>query len=132
VTVRAAVLLVDDERVVLESLRLQIRRMCGDGLAIECAEGVAEAWEVLEELRNEGVSVVLVLSDWLMPVTRGDAFLEEVKLRFPQMKRVMLTGQADDQAVRRVREGGLADLLLLKPWSDQDLVAMMELIPLGA
>ena len=130
-TTRAAVLLVDDERVVLDSLRLQIRRMCGDELTIECAGGAAEAWEVLDELKGEGVTIVLVMSDWLMPVTRGDAFLEEVKLRFPETKRVMLTGQADEQAIRRVRERGLADLLLLKPWSSHDLVAMMRLISPG-
>lgn len=127
---KTAVLLVDDERIVLDSLRLQIRRMRED-LVIECAGGVAEAWEVLEDLRDEDVTVLLVISDWLMPVTRGDAFLEEVKARFPEIKRVMLTGQADNDALARVRGAGLADAVLFKPWSDQDVLAMMALVSSG-
>ncbi len=125
---RQAVLLVDDEQLILDSLRLQIRRMGGGDLAIECANGVSEAWEVLDELQGDGVAVVLVISDWLMPNTRGDAFLEALKARFPGIRRVMLTGQADADALERVRARDLVDRLLLKPWSDHDLAQVLALV----
>ncbi len=124
----SAVLLVDDEPVVLDSLRRQMRLMCGDGLQVECAESVSEAWEVMAEMQAEGVSVLLIISDWLMPLIRGDAFLEEVKARFPEVKRVMLTGQADGAALRRVRDGGFVDRLLFKPWSVQELAEVVGMV----
>lgn len=125
---RFAVLLVDDEQVVLDSLRLQIRRMVGQDVMIECAASVSEAWEVIEECEADGVTLSLVISDWLMPVQRGDAFLEEVKARHPGIRRVMLTGQADKEALQRIREQGLVDLLLHKPWSDRGLSEAMSLL----
>jgi len=120
-------LLVDDEQLVLDSLRLQIRRLGRDDLAIECANSAAEAWEVIEELQGEGALILVIISDWLMPATRGDAFLEGVKARFPRIRRVMLTGQADGEALQRVTQGGVVDMVLSKPWSDRDLEMALEL-----
>jgi len=120
-------LLVDDEQLVLESLRLQIRRLGHDALAIECANSASEAWEVIEELQGEGAVILVIISDWLMPAIRGDAFLEEVKARFPGITRVMLTGQADGEALQRVSQQGVADMVLFKPWSDRDLAEALKL-----
>jgi len=86
-------------------------------------------WELLEELHADGSTVLVVISDWLMPVTRGDAFLDELKSKFPGIKRVLLTGQADEEALRRVRDRDLVDLMLHKPWSEQDIRDVMALVP---
>lgn len=47
------VLLVDDEKSVLDSLKRPLRDCYGHGVTFETAEGVSEACEVLEELRDE-------------------------------------------------------------------------------
>jgi len=125
---RIAVLLVDDERVVVESLRLQIRRLRRE-LEVECAQSVSEAWEIIEDLQADGVTVVVVISDWLMPVTRGDTFLDELKAKFPAIRRIMLTGQADEEALRRVRDRDLVHRLLHKPWTDEEIGDVLALIP---
>lgn len=127
-TQRRALILVDDERVVLDSLRLQIGRVRSTDFDIECADSVDEAWEVIAALHDEGVTVPLVMSDWLMPGTRGDAFLEQVRARLPDTHRVLLTGQADGEALRRVHEAGLVDRLLFKPWSEEDILDVVALI----
>ena len=124
-----AVLLVDDEQLVLQSLRNQYRRLIGDSdIAVECAGSVSEAWEVIEDLQEVGVQVVLVVSDWLMPSTRGDVFLADVQTRMPSIKRVLLTGQADHDVLRRVVAHGIADLLIFKPWSELDLRDTLALV----
>lgn len=118
----AVILLVDDEKTVLDALRTQIRTLFGRTLSCETAEHVDEAWEVLDELiEDEGAQVILVVSDWLMPGVKGDEFLAQVRSRYPDIVRVMLTGQADAEALERVQREELAQLLLHKPWAEDDL-----------
>lgn len=118
----AAVLLVDDEKTILDALRAQVRGLFGRRFVCETAEHVDEAWEVLDELTEDpDLNVILIISDWLMPGTRGDAFLAQVRERHPTVIRVMLTGQADADALARVRDDELAHLTLFKPWREQDL-----------
>ncbi|MBI4815567.1 MAG: response regulator [Deltaproteobacteria bacterium] len=125
---RLAVLLVDDEQLILDSLRIQIRKALGEArCAIECATDVEEAWDVIEELVASEVRIVLIFSDWLMPGTRGDAFLGEVKNRYPKITRVLLTGQADSDVLRRVQDEGIVDKLLFKPWTQGDLLHTISL-----
>lgn len=125
---KAAVLLIDDEKVILDSLRLQISRFQLD-VNIECATSVSEAWELIDELHEDNIDILLIISDWLMPVTRGDAFFEEVKNRFPNIKRILLTGQADYEALERIRSRNLVDKLMAKPWSDEDIVEVLAMLP---
>ena len=124
----AIVLVVDDEKTVLDALRAQIRTLGRGHLRCETAEGVEEAWEVLAELVDEDdQDVILVVSDWLMPGTRGDEFLAQVRAAYPSIVRVMLTGQADPEALERVQREELAHLLLHKPWQVRDVQAALAL-----
>jgi CheY-like chemotaxis protein len=126
------ILLVDDERVVLDSLRNQLRNLFGRRFRYESAENVADAWEVLDDLGNDGVDVVLIVSDWLMPDTKGDVFLTEVRARFPQTARVMLTGQADPDAIERAYKEAEVVRVLAKPWSEADLKETVEMCSAAA
>jgi CheY-like chemotaxis protein len=124
---RAVILLVDDERVVLESLKNQLRNLFGRRFRYEAAENVADAWEVLDDLGNDGVDVVLIVSDWLMPDTKGDVFLTEVRARFPRTARVMLTGQADPDAIERAYKEAAVVRVLSKPWTEAELKETVEM-----
>ena len=116
------VLLVDDEKMVLDSLKQQIRGLFGPDLECETAENAEEAWEVLEELMAEDEGrVILVVSDWLMPRVKGDELLEKVRDRYPNISRVLLTGQADPEVLARLQSEGLLDALLFKPWQAETL-----------
>lgn len=124
----AAVLFVDDEKTVLDALRAQVRGLFGRRIVCETAEHVDEAWEVLEELTEDpDHDLILIVSDWLMPGTRGDEFLAQVRSRYPGIVRVMLTGQADGAALSRVRDEELAHMTLFKPWREQDLRRAFDL-----
>lgn len=117
----AVILLVDDERTILDSLKQQIRSMFGSRFQYETAEDVAEAWEVLDELHAGGQRIVLIVSDWLMPGVRGDEFLVQVRSKHPEIVRVMLTGQADESAIERVLNEAKVLRVLHKPWSADEL-----------
>lgn len=117
-----AILCVDDEQMILLSLREQIVRHFGDRYLCELASNVSEAWEVIEELYDEGVRILIIISDWLMPGIRGDEFLIQVHQRFPEIMTVMLTGQADASAIARTRQQAKLHACLAKPWTERELI----------
>lgn len=121
-----AILCVDDEYVVLESLKEQLRRGLGDEYIYEIAENAKEALEVIDEFQNEAVKILIIISDWLMPGMKGDEFLIEVHRRFPKIVKIMLTGQADETAVERARHYANLHSCIAKPWNEKHLLATIH------
>jgi CheY-like chemotaxis protein len=121
-----AILCVDDERIVLLSLREQIFKHFGNQYRYEVAENVDEAWEVIDELYLEGIRILIVVSDWLMPGMRGDEFLIQVHQRFPDIVTVLLTGQADEAAIERARQQANLHAYISKPWTEDNLIGIIK------
>lgn len=119
---KPAILCVDDEKIVLDNLREQLQASFGDRFEYEVAESVEEAWEVIEWLTEDGCEFVLVISDWLMPMVKGDEFLVDVHNKYPGTVKIMLTGQADPDAVQNAVENADLYAYVKKPWSEQDLI----------
>jgi response regulator RpfG family c-di-GMP phosphodiesterase len=91
------ILLVDDEIAILDGLRRQLRKK----FTVRTANSGAEALELLES-----ESVAVVVSDMRMPQMDGAAFLSRVRSLYPNVVRILLTGQADTQsAITAVNEG---------------------------
>lgn len=120
------ILCVDDERIVLLSLRDQIAKYFGNDYRYEMAESVEEAWEVIEELVEEESNILFIVSDWLMPGIRGDEFLIQVHRRFPHIIKVLLTGHADEAAIARARQSANLHAYIPKPWSEQILIDVIR------
>lgn len=123
---KPAILCVDDEKIVLDNLREQLQASFGDRFEYEVAESVEEAWEVIEWLTEDGCEFVLVISDWLMPMVKGDEFLVDVHNKYPGTVKIMLTGQADPDAVQNAVENADLYAYVKKPWSEQDLISKIE------
>ncbi len=117
-----AILCVDDEKIVLDSLQEQLRMTFGDQFQYEIAESVDEAWEVIDELVSDGYDMVLVISDWLMPRVKGDKFLVDVHNKYPETVTIMLTGQADQEAVQNAMENANLYAYVRKPWREEELI----------
>jgi DNA-binding NtrC family response regulator len=123
---KQAILCVDDERIVLLSLRDQITKYFGDRYRYEFAESVDEAWEVINELRDDQIDILIVLSDWLMPSIRGDEFLAQVHQKFPKIVTVLLSGQADQAAVENARQTANLYAYVAKPWEEDRLISVIR------
>ena len=117
----SAIICVDDEVVILDSLKEQLKRKFGDRFIYEVAECAEEAWEVIEELQEDDIDIIVIVSDWLMPGTKGDEFLIQIHQRFPEVIKVMLTGQADETAIERARKEANLHACLYKPWTEDEL-----------
>ena len=119
---KKAILCVDDEKIILHSLKAQMKKHFGDRFQYEFAQSGDEAWEVIEELHEDGVRILIIVSDWLMPNMKGDDLLIQVHQRYPDIVKVMLTGQADQNAIERTEQLANLHCCLHKPWTEQELI----------
>ncbi|MEB3355835.1 MAG: response regulator [Synechococcales bacterium] len=117
----AAILCVDDEAEILKALKEQLKRCFGNQYIYEVAQSAEEAWDVIDELEQEDVKILIIVSDWLMPNVKGDEFLAQVHQRFPKIVTVMLTGQADEAAIARAKKDANLYACIYKPWTEEDL-----------
>ncbi len=107
-------LLVDDEPNILSSLRRLFRPQ---GYRIFVAESGAEGLEILAR-----EPVDLVISDMRMPEMDGATFLREVRQRWPETTRILLTGYADvTSTVAAINEGEIYRYIA-KPWNDTEMI----------
>ena len=123
---KKAILFVDDEKIILQSLKAQIKKHFGNDYLYEFAESGDEAWEIIEELHGDGAQIMIIVSDWLMPNMKGDELLIRVHQQFPEIVKVMLTGQADDEAIERTRTQANLHSCLHKPWHEDDLIRTLQ------
>jgi DNA-binding NtrC family response regulator len=119
---RKAILCVDDEAIILLSLVQELKRAFGSRFHYEKALDAESALGIVEELAREDIEVILIISDWLMPGMKGDAFIEVVKERHPRIKTILITGQADDEAIERVRKVASVLGVFKKPWNNKVLI----------
>ena len=116
------ILCVDDEEIVLNSLEMQLKEQLGEKYTYEFAENAEDALEIIEELDEKNVEILVIVSDWLMPGIKGDEFLIKVHQKFPKIIKVLLTGQADDEAVERARAQANLHRCIHKPWKASELI----------
>lgn len=121
-----AILLVDDEAIILMALKAELRDALGSGYRYETALSAEDALELIKELDAEGFRVVVVISDWLMPGMKGDEFLARVHRQDPGIALIMLTGQADEAAIARVREEAKILACVRKPWRSSELISLIR------
>jgi len=117
-----AILIVDDEAMILMAIKQEIMSRYGEAFQIETALDAEEGFEVIDELVQEQVDVILVISDWLMPGLKGDEFLAKVKAQHPSIHCIIISGHADPDAIARARELVNLDAYIQKPWSRQELL----------
>ena len=118
---KPVVICIDDEPIILESLKLELRKALGNECIIETAGGGEEALNLLEELQEEKYEVALVLSDYIMPDLKGDELLKRIHEMSPRTLKIMLTGQADVEAVGNAVRSAKLYRYLPKPWQSEDL-----------
>lgn len=118
---KGVIVCVDDERLVLLSLRDQLTNYLADEYEIELAENGEEAIEIFDELAEEGVEIPLIICDQIMPEMRGDELLIELHNGYPKTLKILLTGQADANSVGNAVNFANLYRYISKPWDKTDL-----------
>jgi DNA-binding NtrC family response regulator len=110
------ILLVDDEEIVLNSLKTFF------AIDTKCElMPYTSPVKALEDLARNDTKIDLVISDYLMPEMDGITFLAKVKEKLPLVPRILLTGYADkENAIKAINNVGLYQYVE-KPWDNEDL-----------
>lgn len=123
---KAAILCVDDEILVLESIEIELKKTFKEAYLYEFAESADEALDIIDELSEDDIDIVVIVSDWLMPGMKGDELLITVHRKYPKIITIMVTGQADLAAIERAKNQAELHALLHKPWDTQELMAAIK------
>jgi thioredoxin reductase (NADPH) len=107
---------IDDDPQVLASIAQDLRRKYGSDYRVVRASSGQEALDALNQLKERGDSVALLLSDHRMPQMDGVEFLGRARSLFPEAKRALLTAYADTEAAIRAINNVRVDYYLMKPW----------------
>jgi putative nucleotidyltransferase with HDIG domain len=112
------VLFVDDEVNILKALQRLLRM---EEMNVICASRASEALDLLEKNPAQ-----VVVTDQRMPEMSGVDFLAQVRERYPDIVRMMLTGYTEmNVAVDAINRGEIYRLIT-KPWNDDELRATIR------
>ncbi|MGF1534582.1 MAG: response regulator [Bernardetiaceae bacterium] len=120
------ILCVDDEAVILESLKTQLREHYGTQFAIETCESGEEALETLHFLTKRGIGRLIVITDWLMPGMKGDELLLKISLQYPAAITFMLSGEVDPKARQASFQQAKMYDFFNKPWQKEELFQSID------
>ena len=118
---KKAIICIDDEIIVLQSLRNQLEDAFGLEYLIEVAESGQEALEVFNDLRLRNYEIPVVICDYIIPGMNGDEILMRIHKLSPNTMKILLTGQAGVQGV--INTINCANLFeyIEKPWTKSEL-----------
>lgn len=117
-TFAATILLVDDEAPILAAL---VRCLRKDGHRLLTTQRAAEALALLER-----EAVDLLISDVMMPGLDGVELVARVRLRFPAVIRILLSGHGTFDATVRAINDGEVHRFLCKPFDPDGLRAIVR------
>jgi serine phosphatase RsbU (regulator of sigma subunit)/DNA-binding NarL/FixJ family response regulator len=123
---RPVIVCVDDEKTVLSGLKQELEFGLGKLYEFEIAESAEEGLELVRELIDDGVAVPVIISDQLMPGMKGDELLIHIHKINPNIRKILLTGQASADAVGNALNHAALYRYIGKPWDQADLKLTVE------
>src|SRR6266550_4107204 len=114
---RHSILVVDDERDVVQSVKDLLRLDYDVFTATKAADGL----KILEER-----PIDVIMSDQRMPEMTGVQFLQHVKAPHPDATRLLFTGYADIHAVIDAINQGNVYRYITKPWDPDELQTIIR------
>jgi DNA-binding NtrC family response regulator len=121
-----AIVCVDDEAIILFALKQELRANFGNKFIYETALNANKAYEIIDDLVNDGIKNILVISDWIMPGIKGDAFLIEINRKYPNIKGIIISGQAHIPAIENAKKECNLIAFINKPWVSSELINIIK------
>jgi YesN/AraC family two-component response regulator len=119
---KKTIVCIDDEKIVLDSLKNELKESIGNEFAIEVAESGEEALDLIKEFIEDNIEIPVVISDYLMPKMKGDEVLIKIHELLPKTLTLMLTGQATLEGVGNAINNAKLYRYVAKPWEANDLM----------
>jgi FixJ family two-component response regulator len=115
------ILVVDDESMITDTLRIELNSFLPAGLQVRTASSGPEALALIREEMSTGSVPAVAIVDYLMRPMKGSELLQEIEALSPTTKKIMLTGQADLAAVEQVMSTVRLYRYMEKPWRPMDM-----------
>lgn len=115
------ILIVDDEPMILETLRMELSERMEQDVAIITATNGDEALSIIQMEMEQGNYPAVAIVDYLMQPMKGSDLLIAIEKLSPGTQKIMLTGQADLQAVKQVMCSVRLYRYMEKPWQPIDM-----------
>ena len=100
-----------------ENLFAAFRGMCN----IELAESGPEAIELVDELLEKKQDIALIITDYAMPVMKGDELIGILSQKLPMTSMALLSGINDMDVIASTVNSGRLDRFIAKPWDNEEL-----------
>jgi CheY-like chemotaxis protein len=125
---KLAILCVDDERIILDSLKAQIEKKIWYDYLFEYAESPEEALEIIDDLIVDEIELILVISDYQMPGMKGDEFATILKSKLPTLNIILLTGQITEDKSKSLLNQNIVLKVIQKPWKEAELIEQIKVV----
>lgn len=120
-------LIVDDDPLILDVLRIQLEHILPENVSIERASSGDEGLQLMKDFIQDGLPPVeIIISDYFMPGLTGTEFLLRAHVINSSSKKILLTGQADEATVNKILEETNLFHFMTKPWNGQELKERIE------
>jgi CheY-like chemotaxis protein len=119
---KLAILAVDDEKIILDSIKIQLEKNFNHKFIFDYADNPEEALEVIDELTQEDISLLLVISDYMMPGMTGEEFAIKVKSKIKNANILILTGHMSEEKGLDLMKKNIVLKVMQKPWREDLLI----------
>ena len=116
------ILCVDDEPIIIQSLRIELRNALRGQCTIETARSGQEALEIFADIRKDGRDLALLISDQNMPGMKGHEVLASIKAESPATYTILLTGFSDLEGVKQAVNNADLHRYITKPWKKEEFI----------
>ena len=114
---KSSILLVDDEQLVLDSLQMSLKRY----FTIYTTNNPLEAISII---KNNDID--LLISDEMMPKMRGCKLVEKIHNEYPDITKIILSGNSDKNDIIKAVNKGHIFSFLLKPIDKNQLMQVVK------
>ena len=122
-----AVLCVDDDPVILHLIDFQMKKLVNPvNTIVESTTDPAQVEEKLEEIRSYGLEPLFLMTDFQMPGMSGAQLIRKMKKINPELKCILLSGQANDVAVAELEDEKLLFSFIGKPWREDQMKEILR------
>lgn len=120
--IKYAVVCVDDDPYILQMLGFQLGKILDQKCTLlEYFTNPSEALLNIDQLVAEKIDIIFIIVDYQMPEMTGAQLIRSIKEKHPELKCVMLSGQANPVSVDSLVKDKLLDSFISKPWDEEVL-----------
>src|SRR5690606_13173443 len=114
------IVIIDDEPIIVNAVRNQLKNHFDREVEVECALSAQEAFLLLDDIKD--LEVPIVICDYQMPGVKGDQVIIDVYKKYPETLTILLTGQIDVEGMGNILNQGRLFRYIAKPWNETDLI----------